>query len=62
MKIFVLTKRNIITAAICLVLAVSVGAVSILGLTKTQETAESERIIPIYNVDCGDKKGGFNLF
>lgn len=56
MKIFVLTKRNIITAAICLILAVSVGAVSILGLTKTQETAESERIIPIYNVDCGDKK------
>lgn len=56
MKIFVLTKRNIIRAAICLVLVVSVVLISFLGLSKTQEAAENERIIPIYNVDCGDKK------
>lgn len=56
MKIFVLTKRNIMTAALCLILVVSIGVVSIFGLSKAEEAAQSERIIPIYNVDCGDKK------
>lgn len=56
MKIFVLTKRNMMTAALCMILVIAIGAVSIFGLSKTKETAQSDRIIPIYNVDCGGKK------
>lgn len=52
MKIFILTKKNLLFAAACLLLA----AFSLPTLFESVQTSVSSKELPIYCVDCQEKK------
>ncbi len=56
MKFFILTKRSIISMAVCLFIAVLAGVISIGAVANSTETAAQPREIPIYCVDTQEKK------
>ncbi|MGN1467863.1 MAG: polysaccharide deacetylase family protein [Ruminococcus sp.] len=56
MKFFILTKRSIISMAVCLFIAVLAGVISIGAVANSTETTAQPREIPIYCVDTQEKK------
>lgn len=56
MKMIVLTKKNLLTLFVCLLLGATALTAGFSGLSKAISTANTERKIPIYCVDKGDEK------
>lgn len=56
MKLFILTKKSIISIAVCLFSAVLAGVISLGALAQSTETVTEPREIPIYCVNTDEKK------
>lgn len=55
MRLYILTKRNLVSIGFCLLIGVLAGAIAITSTVKAVQTASTPREIPIYYVDT-DKK------
>lgn len=55
MRLFIITKRNLISIGFCLIIGVLAGTIAVTSTVKAVQTASVQREIPIYCVDT-DKK------
>ena len=52
MKLLILTKRSLVTIAVCLALAATAAVVAVSSTVKAVQTAAEPREIPVYRVEC----------
>ncbi len=55
MRLFIITKRNLVSIGFCLIIGILAGTIAITSTVKAVQTATAQREIPIYCVDT-DKK------
>lgn len=61
MKLFILTKRSILAAAICLLAGAAAIAVSVTSTTQAVQTAASPKLNPVYRVEGGKKQAAISF-
>lgn len=55
MRLYIITKRNLISIGFCLLIGVLAGAIAVTSTVRAVQSAAAQREIPIYYVDT-DKK------
>ena len=61
MKLFILTKRSILAAAICLLAGAAAIAVSVTSTTQAVQTAAAPKLNPVYRVEGGKKQAAISF-
>lgn len=51
MRLYIITKRNLISIGFCLLIGVLAGAIAVTSTVRAVQSAAAQREIPIYYVD-----------